>query len=253
MSTTRCILAVVISLSGTVVCTQDVQAMGLEQFRKLAGARLLDTRIDTVFRQCGLPAMIVDTGDVTQQGRMVRWGKTRMRLTPMKWEIRYARQPDPGTIQNSWINPNATSHSCLPGLSQLILHAKGGVGDLSVKKRPDNKGYVTSYRVSENLFSAHQVSGFTATWTQGMPITRIQDQFGKPDEILKGESGITTSRYWVVVRDKQMPVAVYAIDFEMKDRDNICTRYTVYTSDTEFVQVKFDAVAREWERVYVLD
>jgi len=227
--------------------------MSLEQFRTLTGARLLDARIDTVFRQCGLPARIVDTGDVTQQGRMVHWGKTRMRLTPMKWEIRYARQPEPGKAENGWINPDTTNHACLPGLSHLILHAKGGVGDLSVKKRPDNKGYITSYRVPENLFRAHQVAGFTARWTQGMPITRIQDQFGMPDEILKGEGGITTSRYWVVVREKQMPVAVYAIDFEMKDADKICTRYTVYTSDTEFVQVKFDAVAREWERVYVLD
>lgn len=249
----RYVVAAMMSLWGLFLSARDVQAMSLDQMKMLAGTTLLDLRIDAVFRRCGLPSAAADATELPQQRQAIHWGDVEMKLSPMKWEIIYSRHRETAIHENGWSNPSSGSVTCLSGLSALVLHAKGDVGFLSVKKRTDNKGYLTSYDVPKDLYTAHQVIGLTGSWKQGMPISRIQERYGKPDEVLDGEGGIKRYRYWVVAKQKEMPISVHAVDFEVKDTEKVCNKYTVQTSGFEFVQEKFDALLREWERDYVLD
>jgi len=241
------------SLWGVFLSTRDAHAMSFDQMKMLAGTALLELRVDAVLRDCGLPSAVADTAELPQQRQAIRWKDIQMKLSSMKWEIIYSRQRDVVVHETGWINPNSGSVACLTGLSGLVLHAKGDAGILSVTKRADNKGYLTSYDVPKDLYTAHQVIGLTGSWKQGMPISRIQERYGKPDEVLDGEGGIKRYRYWVVAKQKEMPISVHAVDFEVKGAEKFCTKYIVQTSGFEFVQEKLDALLRDWERDYVLD
>lgn len=230
-----------------------VHAMSMEQMTALAGNSLLELRVDAVFRKCGLPSEILDPAGMPRAKQKVRWGTVEMTLSPLEWDLIYSRQRTIAVRNSGWINPHPAGRACLADLSQLILHTKGDVGFLSVKKRTDNKGYLTSYLVPNSLYAAHQVIGLIGSWKQGMPISRIQERYGNPDELLDREDGIQLYRYWVVAKQKEMPVSVHAVDFEVKDAEKICIKYTVQTSGFDFVREKFEALLRQWERDYVLD
>ena len=231
----------------------DAQAMSFEQMKMLPGTALLELRIDAVLTDCGLPSLIADTADASPHRQAIRWGTIEMNLSAGKWEIVYSRQNEAADRGTGWINPDDGSNTCLSGLTGLVLQARGDAGILSTEKRADNKGYLTSYLVPDNLFTAHQVIGLTGGWKQGMPVSKIQERYGNPDEILEGEGGLRHYRYWVVVKQNEMPVSLHAVDFEVKATEKACSRYTVLTTGSEFVQEKFDALERQWLRDYVLD
>ena len=249
----RYVLAFVISLCGIFLTSHNAHAMSFDQMKTLAGTALLDLRVDAVLKDCGLPSVIVDTAGVSPQRPTLRWGNVKMKLSSMNWELIYSRQREVANPGSGWINPGFGNATCLSGLSGLVVQAKGDVGFLSVKKREDNKGYRTSYHVPDNLYAAHQVIGLSGSWIQGMPVSRILERYGKPDEILGGEGGARHYLYWVVVKQKEMPVSVHEVDFEVSGAEKICTRYSVHTSGFEYVQEKLDALQRQWERDYVLD
>jgi hypothetical protein len=249
----RYVSSAVIALWGIFLIPRDGQAMSPEQVKSLAGAALLDLRVDALLRRCGLPSAIVDTADASQPRQTIRWEEAEMKLSPMEWAIHYSQRRAATDSRIGWRNTHPGSGACLPELSGLVLHAKGAVGFLTVKKRADDKGYITSYTVPENLYTAHQVVGLTGNWKQGMPISSIPKTYGTPDEVLTREGGIKIYRYWVVDRQQQRPVSVHAVDFETSGTETICTKYTVHTSGIGFVQERFDALLREWERDYVLD
>jgi hypothetical protein len=244
---------VVSVLLGVFLNSADVHAMSLDQMQALAGTALLDLRIDAVIQRCGLPSAIADSADTLQQRQAIRWNDVPMTLSSKKWEVIYSRQPDVAVHNIGWIHPGAGDVTCLTDLSELILDAKGDAGILAVKKRADNKGYRTTYHVPDSLYAAHQVIGFTGIWSEGVPIARIRERYGKPDEVVTSSGGIKHYRYWVVARKDAMPVSVHAVDFETRNAEKVCTKFIVRTSGIEFVQEKFDALLREWERDYVLD
>lgn len=247
------VLAPVMLLWGIALNSGEVHAMSLEQLKTLAGTALLELRVDAVLNRCGLPAAIVDTADVSQQRQAIRWKDVQMNLSSLKWDVIYSRRREAARHDNGWVNPGAGSAVCLSGLSGLVLHAKGDVGFLTVRKRADNQGYRTSYDIPRDIYVAHQVIGLTGRWKQAVPIAKLQAQYGKPDEVLVGEGGIKHYRYWVVVKQKQMPISLHAVDFEVKETEPVCTHYTVHTTGVEFVQEKLDALLRQWEKDYVLD
>jgi len=227
--------------------------MNLVQLKQLPGTMLLDLRVDALFRQCGLPEVIVDNAPASQPRQAIRWGGVEMKLSSKQWEMEYSRQREPVPDNKGWSNPEPGSITCLNGLSGLRLHIKGEAGFLTVKKRTDNKGYITSYTIPEDLYAAHQVVRLAGNLKQGMSMSNIQKMYGVPDEVLNKESGIQIFRYWVVDTQKQVPVSVHAVDFEIRDAEKICKHYTVHTSSVGFVQEKFDALLREWEKHQVLD
>ena len=246
-------LAWMMSLSGLFLGAHSVYAMRPDQMNMLAGTALLDLRVDAALKICGLPSVIRDAADTPPLRNTIQWGDVGMKLSSMKWELVYSRQQDTVDHENGWINPDSGSVTCLPDLSGLVLYAKGNAGFLSVKKKHDSMGYVTTYRVPDNLYLAHQVTGLSGNLKQAMPVSTILQQYGNPDEILDAAKGIKHYRYWVVVKQKAMPVSLHAVDFEVKETSNTSIQYSVYTDGTEFVQDKLDALMREWERDYVLD
>jgi hypothetical protein len=246
-------LAFVSALLGVFVNLGDVHAMSLDQMKMLAGTSLLDLRIDAVFQRCGLPSAIADTAHIPQQGQAIHWKDVQMKLSSKKWEVVYSRRSDVVIHNNGWINPGSGDLTCLTDLSELFLNARGDAGILAVQKRTDNKGYLTTYHVPDNLYAAHQVIELTGSWSEAVPISRIQGRYGKPDEVLASAGGIKHYRYWVVAKQNAMPISVHAVDFEVRDTEKVCTKYIVRTSGVEFVQEKFDVLLRQWERDYVLD
>jgi len=247
----KCILATL--LLGVLLAGREAHAMSPEQMKALAGAGLLDVRVDALFRQCGLPSTIVDSATRAQPPMAIRWGDIEMQLSPMDWEMVYSRRRAAPNPKGGWNNPGSGSGACLSGLSGLTLHARGQAGILSVTKRADGNGYLTSYDIPDSVYAAHLVIGITGNWKRDTPISKIEKWYGEPDEIVDGEGGIRRYRYWVVAREKEMPVSVHAVDFEITGAEEVCTRYTVRTSGFEFVQQKLDALQREWEKNYVLD
>ena len=249
----RSIPFIVLVLWGMALDPGLAQAMSVEQVKKLAGATLLDLRVDALFRQCGLPAAIVDSAQASSPRQTARWGDVEMKLSALQWEIRYRRQHESTASNSGWSNPALAGDTCLTGLAGLDLHAKGEAGVLTVKKRADNQGYLTSYTIPDNLYAAHQIVALTGIWMQGTPIPEIEKLYGVPDEVLNRAGGIRIHRYWVVERKEQVPVTVQAVDFQIKGRDAVCHQYTIHTRGADFVQEKFDTLWREWEKHHVLD
>jgi len=229
------------------------QAMDLARMRSLAGASLLDLRVDALFKQCGLPSVIVDTADDPKERKALHWKRVDMTLSSKNWEIHYSRKlPAPGSAVG-WRNPTMPDVTCLANLAILVLDTKGESGILSVKKRDDGQGYITTYKVPDNLYAAHQVVGITATLGRSMPSPELAKAYGPPTEIIKREGGISIHRYWVIHRDGKMPLSAYAVDFEVNNMSKTCDRYAAYASGVKFVQDKLDALIHQWEKVYVID
>jgi hypothetical protein len=247
------VLAVMPLLFASLLVARHVHAMSLEQMKRLAGTSLLDLRVDALLDRCGLPTAILDSANLPQLRLAIRWQDVQMKLSATKWEILYSVERDVVIHENGWINPSSASDACLSGLLDLVLEAKGDAGILTVKKRQDNQGYRTSYHIPENLYTAHQVVGITARKQQTIPLSKIIAMYGKPDEIQEGEGGIKNYRYWVVPKQKEMPVSMYAVTFDVKGAKKECARYTIQTNGIEFVQQKLEALQRQWERENVLD
>ncbi len=136
----RSAVAIVLSLLVLLLNFRDVQAMSPGQLQLLAGTTLLDLRTDKLFQDCGLPAGIADRAEVSQPRQTLHRDGVEMKLSAMDWEMIYSPRREPGHHENGWLNPGAGSVACLSGLARLVLHAKGDVGILTVKKRVDNKG-----------------------------------------------------------------------------------------------------------------
>lgn len=231
--------------------TMPVLAMGPEQLATLPGSMLLDMRVDAVFRKCGLPATIDDSADPMTKRQALRWETTPMQLSSQAWTLRYSRAPV-AKASEAWRHPQSGSVDCLTGLSELVVKSKGEAGFLTVKKRPDSNGYITTYTVPDDLFIAHQVVSITGNWRQGKTAAGIRASYGEPDEVLDTAVG-SRYRYWIVKRENKMPMSALAVDFEITGPAHSCRTFSVHTNGVEFVQEKLDDLIRQWERVYVID
>lgn len=243
------------TLWALLLSAHDVHAMSPDQMKKLAGTGLLGLPVDAVFRHCRLPAAIVDTTDPSHKRRTVRWAGATMRLSSMDWDLLYEGRQHHASHKAAWINSGPGGNACLSAdLSELVLRAKGGSGVLSVKKRADNQGYITSYRVPDDLYAAHRVTEVTGRWKAGLPVAGLRQRYGDPDEVQRDGDRVRFHRYWVIERnDKQMPISLHAVDFEIDPGGKTATEYILRNSDVEFVQQKLDALLRQWEKDYVLD
>ena len=133
----------------------------------------------------------------------------------------------------------------------MLFHAKGHVGGLTVTKKTQGFGYITTYQVPKDLFKAHKVVGTEVTLKRRIPVSRLVGNYGQPDEILKKPGGKDNFRYWVVTLRGRMPESLYAVDFEIDN--STCKTYVIRTSDVDFVQQHLESLVRQWEKDYVLD
>jgi len=237
-----------------VLSAHEAAAMSPGRMKKLAGAGLLGLTVDAVLRRCRLPAAIVDTAETAHKKRAARWEKTTMRLSSMDWDLLYGNRRLPATDEAAWINSGPGGNACLSAdLSQLVLHARGNVGVLSVKPRADKQGYVTTYRVPDDPYAAHRVTEVTARWKAGLPVAGLRQRYGGPDEVLK-DDGAQIQRYWVVEKNnQQMPISLHAVDFEIDRSGKTAIGYVIRSGEVGFVRQKLDALLRQWEKDYVLD
>ena len=246
----RHIALALIAVSGPLSVPAAAQAMSLTRMQTLPGTGLLGMRVDALLHRCGLPAAIVDD---LGPGRPVRWDGVPMRLSDGDWDLTYAARNHAPRKKVAWINSAPNTHVCLFSLGALDLHAQGHSGVLSVKKRADQHGYVTTYRVPEDPYAAHKVVGITGRWRTAMTLSGLRKRYGDPDEVLD-DGSVRVFRYWVIKKNnRQMPISLNAVDFEIGADGKTSKSYSVHTSKVRFVQDKLDALMWQWEKNYVLD
>lgn len=226
-------------------------AMTLEQMKSLKGAAQLDMSVDKLFHSCGLPAAIVDHGPTGGEKQAIRWNGTAMRLSAMNWDALYGmEQAKPGRPAG-WSNDGKRDNRCTGDLSQLLLNAKGHVGVLTVTKKAQGFGYITTYREPKSLYKAHKIVGVTATLAHSLAVPTLVGRYGQPDEVLKQPPAKNKMRYWVLTRRDHRPELLYAVDFEIEGGS--AGNYAISSNGVAFVQQRLEVLLRQWERDYVLD
>lgn len=226
-------------------------AMTLDQMKLLKGTAQLELTLDQLFRSCGLPTAIVDHGPADGAKQRINWQGVDMRLSTMDWDVVYGmHQRKPGKTEG-WVNGGKFDNRCTSELSQLRFHAKGRVGVVTVTKKAQGFGYITTYREPKNLYKAHTVISVRATMTRSLPVSTLVGRYGQPDEISKWPGARDNYRYWVVTQRDHRPESLYAVNFEIDN--GTAKTYAISTSGVDFVQQRLDSLLNQWERDYVLD
>ncbi len=249
----RVVARIVTAMAPAIWCLSDAApaAMTPDQMTALKGAAQLETTVDELFRNCGLPAAVVDHGQTDSAKQAIYWQGVEMRLSSMDWDAAYRERPREHVETGGWVNTGKIDSRCTSGLSGLLFHSKGDVGVLTLTKKAQGFGYITTYSVSKDLFKAHKVIGVKATLARSRPAAALAGRYGQPDEVLS-QAGIKTRfRYWVLTLRENRPETLHAVDFEI---DNGTYRnYEISSSSNDFVRQRLEALLRKWERDYVLD
>ena len=228
-----------------------IAAMTLEQMKSLKGSAQLEITVDQLFRGCGLAALIVDHVPTDGAKQRINWRGETMRLSAMDWDAVYgAQQRKPGAVKG-WVNRGKSDARCTSGLTRLLFHTKGHVGVLTVTKKTQGLGYITTYNEPKELFKAHKVVSAEATLAMSLPVSALVGRYGQPDEVLKQAGARDKFRYWVVTLRGHRPESLYAVDFEIDN--STCKTYVISTSDVDFVRQQLDSLLRQWEKEYILD
>lgn len=219
--------------------------MTIEQVLQLPGANMLQLRVADVLTQCGLPAAIDDHAGASADKKSLRWAQTEMRLSDGDWDLSYHNASSQRISENvpGWVNPNISTTDCFPGVSDVRLFTKAGVGVLKI----DRRLHTTTYSPAATPYQGHKVKGYRAVFALPMAATKITSRYGGQYETLAAENNGRLIRYWVLVESGQMPIALYAVDFKF-DMNDVCEFYQVSGSDYGFVEKKFVEFNRVWER-----
>jgi hypothetical protein len=225
--------------------------MTLDQMKLLEGAAQLELTVDKLFRHCGLPVAISDHGPASGEKQDVHWGGVTLRLSPLDWDVAYGLNLKEVGGPSDWTNRRKPNVRCMKELSRLSFAARGHVGVLTVTKKADGFGYVTSYREPKSLLKAHKVVGVTATHAKGASVQALTGRYGRPDEVVKQPGAREKFRYWVLTRRDHRPELLYAVDFEIDGGSS--NTHAISTSSVAFVAQRLDILLKQWERDYVLD
>jgi hypothetical protein len=221
-------------------------AMTIEQMKQLRGADLLELRVDEIFTKCGLPDVIADHSVSSSLKKDIQWNNIKMNLSDDGWDLLYRNSRDTGTKSpvTGWTNPGPVKSRCFSDFSLVTLFTQGGAGILNI----DKKQHKTTYTMPESLYKAHKVIGYKASLITPLSFAEITRTYGRNDETVAKDKNNRIIRYWVLVESSQMPVALYAVDFEINNIDNTCVAYRVVTSEYDFVRSKFEEFTEMWDR-----
>jgi len=169
-----------------------------------------------------------------------------MKLSDGNWDLLYRNSYDNGTRDavTGWTNPGPAGSRCFPGLSLVTLFTEGGAGVLVI----DKLKHKTTYTIPDNLFEAHKVIGTSVSLIAPLSLGEITSTYGRAYETLKNSEQSRIIRYWVLVESSQMPIALYAVEFEINKADNTCRNYRIASSSYDFVSRKFDEFTKAWEK-----
>jgi len=238
----------------TLACCQSVGALAaitLDQMKSLEGAAQLELTVDKLFRNCGLPAAISDQGLAGGEKQDVHWGGATLRLSPLDWDVAYGLNLQEVGKPADWTNRQKPDVRCMKESSRLSFNARGHVGVLTVTKKAQGFGYVTSYRVPKSLLKAHKVVGVNATLAKSVSVQTLVSRYGQPDEVVKQPGAREKFRFWVLTRRDHRPELLYAVDFEIDSASS--STHTISTSSVGFVAQRLEILLKQWERDYVLD
>ena len=192
-------------------------AMKLEQMKLLNGAAQLDLTVETLIASCGLPAAILDHDPAAGAKQSIHWRGVGMRLSAQDWDAVYGSVPRKLDKSEGWVNPGQPANRCNSGLTQLQFAAKGHAGVLTVTKRPNDIGYITTYTEPKNLYRAHKVIGAKASLANDLPVAKLISRYGQPDELIKQPGSRESYRYWVLTLRENRPDTLYAVDFKIEN------------------------------------
>jgi hypothetical protein len=221
-------------------------AMTIEQMKQLRGAYLLDLRANEIFTKCGLPDVVVDHSSSSPTKKDIHWNSIKMNLSAGNWDLLYQNYQGAAAtgLGNDWINPDPVKSPCFSDFSQVTLFTQGGAGVLKI----DKEHHKTTYTIPEDLFKTHKVIGYKISLIKPLSVAEITGEYGRIDETVEKDKNNRIIRYWVLVESSQMPVALYAVDFEINNIDNICVAYRVSTSEFDFVRRRFEEFTKMWDR-----
>ena len=240
-------VARLLMIAGLCVEMGIVCAMTMDQVHSLPGAEeVLGQRLSDVFAQCGLPDLIVDRGLSTSKKKPAKWHNVTMHLSDGAWSVTYENggQSRNRSLVNGWINPHPLKSKCFSALRRVTLFVQGGSGILTV----DRQRRKTTYEVPDDLFVAHKVIGYEAVPMVGLSFLEIEKTFGKSYEVIQQKDQYKILRYWIIVESGQMPIAAYAVDFEISGTGGTCSAFRVATTDCDFVRHRLRDFTDAWEK-----
>jgi hypothetical protein len=227
--------------------------MTMEQMRALRGFVHLHSTADRLFEKCGLPTSIAERNAAGIPSRRVSWRGATMRLSDEDWRMNYGSVPGDKAWTARWANRESSRGDCVAGVAWLAFNARGRVGAIAVRKRPEGPGYLTTYHVPESLYEAHSVVGVKVGLSKPLPASPVTARYGPPDEIVSRPGTRALYRYWVITWSGRRPESLHAVDFEIGSVGESCGAYEISAAGNDFVDEKRDYLIREWERDYVLD
>lgn len=212
-------------------CSGLANAMDAQQMRSIAGLTLLDARAVEVTRVYGPPAALCSA-------RNRSCGKPEAdesTLPQGDWRLEYRPEPAP---------EGDTLKLGLPAFSQLVMYAKDKVGRVVVSHHPRS----VNYEVPEDPYLAHQINRVEARLREPVPLDAMLDQLGPPDQRITEGEGAGGIRYWVIRKEGQLPVAVYAVDLLLNARRDKVIALRGAGPSVDYVARELKARYKIWER-----
>jgi len=200
--------------------------------RAMAGVEMLGSRVTQVIAAYGQASAILPRDANDQDNKALPVGDWAVVYTPRK------PPSDPGRQQQAgqWLQ--------LQDLSRLVLYAKGGVGQVIVRRKPQK----TTYEMPDDPYLAHQVISLRAELRQPIPVASLIDQFGAKYEEIETAGKERWLRYWVMQRQGEMPHKLYAVDFGLNSRGDKATVLVANGPQVDFVAQVLVSQYKLWEK-----
>lgn len=208
---------------------RSVPAMEVGQMRGFAGLDMLEQRAQQVVATYGEPTALQVGG---AGGGESDWATG-------DWVLFYT--PPVGDERPSQQAP--TVERQFSAFSRLIVHAKGGVGQVTVRRKPQK----TTYDISGDPYQSHQVVSVDADWRRPQSLRALVAACGDYDAALEDKNGTHWVRYWVLRKQGQVPLRLYAVDFRLADDGAAVTGFRANGPQIEFVARELQARHKVWE------
>ena len=222
-----------------------LHAMTYAEMKELKGADLIAARADEVFKEYGVPAVIVDYGLATKKPRTdVSWGKFKISLTDDSWTLVYSGQEVTRKDQRYWINPKPSMPGRLSGLKSLTLRTYGNAGIMVERNSTTNRLVA---RAPETLLQEHQVYQVTAVLPSPLAVKDIVSKYGRDFEETASK-GTQLLRYWVAEYLGRFPANIFAVDFELSEDGSSIVSYTLSSIRVDHVQEKYNEILDQLRR-----
>lgn len=215
--------------------------MTFSQMQALPGAMLIGKRVDEVFTTYGLPAAILPGGTGWGPPEALEWRGKKLQLERGNWKLVYgtviSKQQSAG-----WHNPDAVMPRELTSVVGLELTALGQTGVVVI----DKAAHKTTYKIPTDLFKAHKVVEAHARFAFPIPIGRLNTLSEDKCQSVASQAGHSTLRCWVLVEKDVMPIALYAVDFQLTKSRAAASGYTISGDGVDYVQLKFAEYYQRW-------